>query len=129
MGLLAAGCRLAPYADSLEVCLPDRLRLSLYNIDGNILTCPRGKVKCLSAKDFKVSPFYFCATVQTAVFFRLLVDKTACLWLNEYNKIGKDNDGKLAFTERSREPAVGVSRCGRFWRSDSRVDLVKTFCE
>jgi len=30
MGLVAENCRLAPYADSLEVSLPDRLRLSLF---------------------------------------------------------------------------------------------------
>ena len=36
----------------------------------------------------------------------------------------KDADGKLAFPGCSREPAVGVSRCGKSWRSDSRVGSV-----
>ena len=126
MGLVAAGYRLAPYADSLKVSLPDRLRHSLYNIDGNIVACPRGKVKCLSAKDFPFSSFYFCATVQSAAFLHLLVDKIAYLWLNESKQIRKDIDGKFALTGSCREPAVGASRCGWFWRSDSRVGLVKT---
>ena len=52
-----------------------------------------------------------------------VVDKTGVIWLND-STICKDIDGKLAFFGSSREPAVGASRCGRFWRSDSRVDLV-----
>jgi hypothetical protein len=53
------------------------------------------------------------------------VDKRLCLWFNDIHIQHKDIDGKFAFFGSSREPAGGVSRCGRFQRSDSRVGSVK----
>ena len=52
---------------------------------------------------------------------KLPVDKRSGLWLNVIYILYKDFDGKFAPIGCSREPAVGVSRCGRFARSDSRV--------
>ena len=43
----------------------------------------------------------------------LPVDKALCLWFNDKRIYGKDNDGKILPSERSREPAAGVSRCGK----------------
>ena len=44
---------------------------------------------------------------------KLPVDKALCLWFNDKRIHGKDNDGKILPSERSREPAAGVSRCGK----------------
>ena len=43
--------------------------------------------------------------------------------MTTFNK-KKDIDGKFALFESSREPAVGVSRCGSAGQSDSRVGSV-----
>ena len=56
----------------------------------------------------------------------LLTKPGVCAY-NVYNRIEKDFDGKFAITESCREPAVGASRCGKFWRSDSRVGLVNAY--
>ena len=41
------------------------------------------------------------------------VDKPPGLWFNDIRTYIKDIDGNLPSFECSREPAVGVSRCGR----------------
>jgi len=41
------------------------------------------------------------------------VDKQTVVWLNMHYQIPKDFDGKSAPVGCFREPAVGVSRCGR----------------
>ena len=50
---------------------------------------------------------------------KLPVDKGERLWFNYRSPYDKDVDGNLAPFESSREPAVGVSRCGRFGQSAS----------
>ena len=54
----------------------------------------------------------------------LYVDKPGGVWFNDTCTYLKDSDGKFAPFGCSREPAAGVSRCGRIERSDSRVGSV-----
>ena len=91
--------------------MPDRLRHSFFRI-ADTVACPLQKVKCFSFKE----SFFISATI--IPFFgiekmeNLPVDKRCGLWLNDICIYPKDNDGKLAPSGCSREPAVGVSRCG-----------------
>ena len=118
MGLKAPGCRLAPTDDSLKTALAGPSSSQLFHI-ADTVTCPHLKVKRFST----VELFFPFPTIS----FRpsdektenLPVDKQAGLWLNDICIYPKDNDGKFAPFGCSREPADGVSRCGRIERSDS----------
>ena len=66
----------------------------------------------------------FCAKQSYIKIYSGKVDKRGCLWLNDIHTYDKDSDGKFAFFGSFREPAGGVSRCGREAQSDSRVGSV-----
>ena len=91
--------------------VPDRLRHSLYRI-ADTLSCPRKKVKCFSLGE----RFFLFSTKNNYVSYinmrKVPVDKTARLWFNDIRTYLKDIDGNLPSFGCSREPAVGVSRCG-----------------
>ena len=122
MGLMDASCCLSPTGNSLKgygsgpsssqpfsycpQCSTSTLKSQLFSSENTLLYEPHNCIQFLVVEMDKMP-----------------VDKCAGLWLNGSN-IFKDCDGKFALMGCSREPAVGVSRCGKSWRSDSRVGSV-----
>ena len=122
MDLVAGNCRFAPNTDSLKAPYRTVFVTAFFCI-AVIIQCPSQKVKCFHGRELYNFRYAFGGVFvqnrKKRFFGSFLLTNLRFRVYNGYNQIQKDNDGKFAFRSSSREPAVGVSRCGIFWRSDS----------